>query len=134
MKTFDIYSKTFGVRINQSKKFQTKIGALASILTFIIFTLAFIAFGMDLFKKTHPKITIQEQLYKNEEVEVMNSTNIPENKTIVIQAENVIDKVGSFLVQNTNPQNMSQNKYSLLGYCSDDWVINTFYKDDPEGG
>lgn len=102
MKAFDIYGKSITLTIHRSEKMKTKIGLVCTILTFIAFAFAFISFGIDLFYKSHPRITIKEQVYENDQLVIMNSTMIP-NRTVIIQTERYYDKIGSFVVINFTP-------------------------------
>jgi hypothetical protein len=84
IKFFDIYGNYFQLRINNQTKFKTVLGGIFSLLTLIILVLCVLSFGNDFFNRTNPKISIEEGLYQDSEIPVLNGTEYPTKPAIIM--------------------------------------------------
>jgi hypothetical protein len=77
IKLFDIYGNYFQLRINNQTKFKTTSGGLLSIFTFIVLLLCMFNFGSDFLNKSNPKVILEEGLYQDQDIPVLNGTEYP---------------------------------------------------------
>jgi hypothetical protein len=93
IKKCDIYGNYFQLRINNQTKFKTCSGGLLSIVTFVILILCVVSFGNDFFTKSNPKVTIEEGLYQDKEIPIINGTEYP-LKPIMVVATKSFSNIG----------------------------------------
>jgi hypothetical protein len=83
IRLFDIYGNYFQLRINNQTKFKTLSGGLLSLLTLIILILCVLSFGNDFFKRKNPKISIEEGLFQDSEIPILNGTEYPVKPVVI---------------------------------------------------
>jgi hypothetical protein len=77
IRIFDIYGNYFQLRINNQTKFKTCSGGLLSIITFALLLFCLLSFGNDFFNRKNPKISIEEGLFQDSEIPLLNGTEYP---------------------------------------------------------
>jgi hypothetical protein len=120
VKKFDIYGNYFQLRINNQTKFKTFSGGLLSLITFIVFILCVLSF--DLFERKNPKISIEEGLFQDSQVPLLNGTEYPIKPALVAIQKSFSDIAKIKIYYITNGTRVS--KY--LDECDKDYMEKHF--------
>ena len=118
-KLFDIYGEDFNLRINGQSKFKSSIGGILSMITLGVLIWTVISFGSDFYLRENPKITIEDGIYPDESIPVLNGTDYSQ-KIIMFQYEREFDK----LIRPFMTTNNSTNPISYIKHCDLNYLIN----------
>ena len=75
MKSIDIFGLKYDLLIDGQKTFKTKSGAKFTILYFIIVLGLFFSFGIDLYLRKNPKVSLNNIVSDDYEFEYLNNSN-----------------------------------------------------------
>lgn len=128
LKKIDFYGNSINFLVDgSSNRVNSPIGGAMTIVTFLFLLFSFAVFGQDFYYKLNPKLTIQDKLMGDDEIQNLIDYGIS-NKTIVFKAQKVMVDFSNFLVDIAVPNtSYTQKIYDLVDYCSDDYVVKAFY-------
>jgi hypothetical protein len=134
IKNSDIYGAEFQISVQNEKSIKTVLGGLLTILTFGFFLFTFIVFGYDFYYKQNPNVISQEKLYTEEEIYAMNNQTIYE-VSVVLKMSKQLSTETYFIIDANEPYTFQKKKlYNYVKHCSEEYVIENFYPDNPELG
>ncbi len=123
---FDIYGSPFNLRINGQSKFKSATGGFFSIITFAVLMITIIYFGKNFYRRQNPKLTVEEGLYQNLEMPILDGSDY-ESKFLVISFEKKIDSIIKFfslrsLFDSNNEEIGSEQIFTKD--CSTEYLLN----------
>jgi hypothetical protein len=121
IRLFDIYGNYFQLRINNQTKFKTLSGGLLSLLTLIILILCVLSFGNDFFKRKNPKISIEEGLFQDSEIPILNGTEYPVKPILL-----TVPKSYSMYAKARLVYSLDVSKVNYIQECTSDYMEKYF--------
>lgn len=134
LKLVDIYGADFSILIRNSKKMNTVIGAILTILTFCFFVFVTISFGDNFYNKKNPIVIIQNKVLSYNETYLLNNSTAP-SRLVILKMSKFMDDISNFLIDAAIPYTFQKNKtYGLVTPCNQTWVLDNFYPENRDFG
>jgi hypothetical protein len=92
LKIFDIYGSQFNLRINGQSKFKSAAGGIFSMVTIGILLITIIYFGKNFYRRLNPKLTVEEGLYRNSEIPILEGEDY-DTRFVIISFEKFYDSI-----------------------------------------
>lgn len=124
IRTCDIYSTKYTMRINSQSNFKTKSGGVLSIFTVAFLVFCFYFFGLDFYNRENPLVFDEIKLRK--EPILLNSTNINNTKPFaILRKTSMFNKYKFVYIQGqANNEKLFQNNKIYLPMCDNDVISN----------
>jgi hypothetical protein len=118
IRIFDIYGNYFQLRINNQSKFTTISGGFITLLTFIILALYILSLSNDFLKRKNPNISVEEGLFQDSELPVLNGTEYP-IKPVLLTVAKTFSKYSKLRITTTD-------SFSYIEECDPSYIIKYF--------
>jgi hypothetical protein len=121
-KTFDIYGSPFNLRINGQNKFKSSPGGFLSMITLLVMLMTIIYFGKNFYKRQNPKITIEEGLYLNSEIPILEGDSYEEKIVILQYSQSLESQIKPYVAKFSSEDGSITHSYPQD--CSKEYLFN----------